>query len=73
MGRNEKLAARPENCRRMKYAGNLILGTVGTTFAAIAPEKAAAIFAGVATGSWMLWQIGCGMYDRATRRRRENN
>lgn len=40
----------------MKALGNLIVGTVGTAAASIAPEKAAAIFAGVSTGVWMLTQ-----------------
>lgn len=42
---------------------NLGIGVTGTVIAAFTPEKAA-IFAGVSTGLWMLWQLGVSVYDR---------
>jgi hypothetical protein len=50
--------------------GNLFIGTGGTLLAFITPEKTA-IFAGLATGAWMCWQLAVAIYDRATRRRDE--
>lgn len=50
--------------------GNALIGTGGTLLAFVSPEKTA-IFAGLATGAWMSWQLACAIYDRATRRRHE--
>lgn len=36
---------------------NGAVGVIGTAFAAVEPEKAAAIFAGVMTGLWMTRQL----------------
>jgi len=36
---------------------NGTVGVIGTVFASVEPEKAAAIFAGVMTGLWMLRQL----------------
>ena len=44
-------------------AGNTAIGIGGTLVALVSPEKAA-IFAGLATGTWMLWQLGSSVYDR---------
>lgn len=46
---------------------NVVIGTGGTFLASITPEKAAAIFAGFATGTWMLYQLGASVYDRFKR------
>lgn len=40
---------------------NLGIGSLGTYLASIAPEKAAAIFAGVSTGVWMLTQAALAL------------
>jgi hypothetical protein len=52
----------------MKATGHFVVGVVGTAIASIEPDKAAAIFAGVSTGAWMLYQLGAAMYDRAKKR-----
>jgi len=49
-------------------AGHAAIGIGGTVVATVSSEMAA-IFAGLATGLWMLWQLGCSIYDRAKRRR----
>ncbi len=41
----------------MKEFGNLVIGTLGTSVAALSPEQITAIFAGSATGIWMLTQV----------------
>ena len=42
---------------------NGTIGIGGTILSVITSERAA-IFAGCATGIWMLWQIGCSAWDR---------
>lgn len=49
---------------------NGAIGTSGTLIAALSVESLAAIFAGVATGLWMLWQIGVSIWDRRKARQR---
>lgn len=44
-----------------------IIGTGGSVLAFIS-EKHVAIFAGLATGVWMLWQLGCSICDRCKRK-----
>ncbi len=48
--------------------GNSIIGVGGTALAVLTPERAA-IFAGVSTGLWMLWQLASGICDRVKGRR----
>lgn len=48
-------------------AANSAIGVLGTIVAATTPEKAA-IFAGLATGCWMITQIALGIYDRTRRK-----
>lgn len=52
---------------------HLIHGTVGiggTTLAAWLSSERAATVAGLSTAAWMLWQLGCSVYDRIQARRR---
>lgn len=56
----------------MKHTVNFLVGTVGSFIAAVEPEKAAAVFAGVATGCWMFYQIGASISDRRARRKNES-
>lgn len=44
-------------------AQTLFVGIGGTSLAVIT-EKQTAIFAGIATGCWMLWQLVCSIHDR---------
>lgn len=51
---------------------NGAVGIGGTILATVTPERAA-IFAGLATGFWMLWQVGLSVWDRVkTRRERDS-
>lgn len=47
---------------------NATIGVGGTVLAVITPERVA-IFAGLSTGTWMLWQLGCSAYDRFFKKR----
>lgn len=49
---------------------NGAVGIGGTILATVTPERAA-IFAGLATGFWMLWQVGLSVWDRCRGNRRE--
>lgn len=51
-------------------AVNSAIGIGGTVLAVLTPERAA-IFAGCATGVWMLWQFGCSVWDRWKGRRQK--
>lgn len=53
---------------RPDFAINATIGIGGTALAVITPELAA-IFAGVATGLWMIWQLGTSIYDRLRRKK----
>ncbi len=48
---------------KSETAGHAAIGIGGTVIALITPEKVA-IFAGLSTSAWMLWQLGCSIYDR---------
>lgn len=47
----------------MKAVANLGIGTSGTLIAWLESGHAAAC-AGYATAAWMVWQLGCSVYDR---------
>ena len=47
---------------------NAAIGFLGS-FVGWMTSEDAGIFASVSAGLWMLWQIGCSIYDRATGRK----
>lgn len=53
---------------RPDFAINASIGIGGTALAVLTPERAA-IFAGCATGVWMLWQLATSIYDRLIRKK----
>ena len=48
-------------------AGNAFIG-LGGTLVAVLTTDGVAIFAGLATGFWRLWQLAVAIYDRARRK-----